>query len=204
MTRDEFLLNLRTAAQFLSPTVQVNGIRLDPGYLEDVLRGATIWLTPKAVEGFDPDDFAELSADDRQRLIRAVEQFREIASQVPRDAPATDQQIREAAPAFISILTIVRPYLEMFKIYHALKRESFPDYVKDFAVKVGEDSTGDPAAWIWVIIADRVGGREFITKVPEVRERVEEALRRERIDLYPYLRFRTESEQRELEAVPAR
>ena len=35
MARDDFLLNLGIAASFISPTVQANGIRLDPGYLTE-------------------------------------------------------------------------------------------------------------------------------------------------------------------------
>jgi hypothetical protein len=60
MAREEFLLNLRTAAKFLSPKVQVNGVRLRPEFLERVLRQATIWLTSRAIEGFDAKDYPEL------------------------------------------------------------------------------------------------------------------------------------------------
>ena len=38
------------------------------GSLEKRLRNAVPWLTPAAVEGFDPDDFAFLSPSEREEL----------------------------------------------------------------------------------------------------------------------------------------
>ena len=200
MARDEFLSNLRTAVRFLAPEVQVNGIRLDPDFLARVLDTNATWLTPKAVEGFDAEDFPELPADQRRQLAEAVACFRAVAARVPRREPPPQDLLDEARPALVTILTLVGPYLEGFQVYHALKRQIFPDYVRDFAVRIGGDWTDDPAVWIWVIIADRVGGYQFIDKVPEVREPVEEALRGAGIDRWLYLRFRTESEQAEWEA----
>jgi hypothetical protein len=200
MAREEFLRNLQTAARFVSPAEQVNGIRLDPQYLATVLRDTTTWLTPIAVEGFDPVDFPELSAEEKNQLERDVWTFRTAAEQVPPDASPNDQQVQAALLAFVSILTAMRPYLDGFKIYDVLKRQPFPEYVQDFAVRIGRDSTGDPAVWIWVIIRDEVGGKGFFKRVPEVEQRIEAALRRAHIDLWPYIRFRTESEQHDLES----
>jgi hypothetical protein len=199
MASEEFLLNLRTAARFLSPSVQMNGIRLDPDYIERVLRRATIWLTPRAVEGFSVQDFPELTSDERTRLRESVESFLSVARSVPPNKPATDDQISKSAHAFATILDIMRPYLEGFKVYHALKQQKFPPYVRDFAVRVGEDWSGDPAAHIWVVVSDDVGGHGFRSKFPEVRRDVEEALERSGIDLLPYVMIRTETEQEELE-----
>jgi hypothetical protein len=200
MAREEFLRNLLTAARVVSPAEQVNGIRLDPEYLASVLRDTTTWLTPTAVEGFDPADFPELSVEQKKQLEGDVETFRTIAEQVPPYVQADEQQVEAALPAFVSILTTLTPYLDGFRIYHILKRHPFPEYVHDFAVRIGNDSTGDPAVWIWVIIKDEVGGKGFIKRVPEVEQRIETALRRARIKLWPYVHFRTESEQHDLES----
>jgi hypothetical protein len=189
MAREEFLQNLLTAARFVSPAEQVNGIRLDPAHRASVLRDTTTWLTPTAVEGFDPEDFPELSSAQRSKLEHNVEVFRTIAEQVPPEAPAGARQVEDALPDFVSILTTLRPFLEGFKIYDILKRQPFPEYVQDFAVRIGKDSTGDPAVWIWVIIKDEVGGKGFIKQVPEVDRRIETALRRSRINLWPYIHF---------------
>ena len=207
MARSNFLRNLRTAAGFLSPIAQVNGIRLEENHVADVLRRATIWLTPKAVEGFDPEEFPELSADARERLSRDVGRFEEIARGVVGDPPATDEQIRDALPLFQVILAMMWPYLEGFRVYAALKRQRFPKFVRDFAVKVGEDSTGDPATWIWVIVDDEVvehKRKALVARIPEIQGLIEEALDRAEIRLYPYLSFRSESDQRKQEGVLAR
>ena len=204
MAREEFLLNLRTAAKSLSPEVHVNGIRLDPTHIDNVIARADLWLTPRAVEGFEPGDFPELKKDERLRLNNAVTTFRDVASQVPGDRPATRAQVDKARPAFRVVLDAMLPYLGGFRIYWELKKSNFPDYVRDFAVRVGEDSTGDPAAWVWVIIDDQLAGSEFYERVPELRDRIRQVFLRSKIELYPYISVRTESEQQELEASEAR
>lgn len=198
MAREEFLLSLRTAVGYLA---QTNGVRLDSPHLEELLRRAPNWLTPRAVAGFEAGDFGELSVEDQERLREGVDRFLRVASRVSPAAPVPASAVDEALPALLLILSVMRPYLEAFRIYYALRRQEFPDYVRDFAVRVGEDSTGDPAIWLWVIVDDRVAGRELTTKVPEVRELVRKTLAREGVDKYFYLMFRTESEQRELEEV---
>jgi hypothetical protein len=65
-----------------------------------------------------------------------------------------DAELAEAGPAFAEILDIMGPYLEGFRLYHVLKKLKFPGYVRDFAVRFGDDSTGDPAAWVWLIVSD--------------------------------------------------
>jgi len=204
MAKKEFLGNLRTAAGLLSPTIHTNGIRLEEGRLTGLLRRATLWLTRKAVEGFDQDDFPEIPEAERARLARDVGKFREIAGRVAADRPATDEQVRNATPVFLSILAAMWPYMEGFEVYAALKRQRFPDFVRDFAVKVGADSTGDPSAWVWVIVDDQVAGKTLFPKATEVRKLVDEALDRADVNLFPYVMFRTESEQRHLEGASAR
>ena len=49
-------------------------------------------------------------------------------------------------------------------------------------------------------LRDGAVARAGVEHVPEVQERIKTALRRARIDLWPYIRFRTESEQHELES----
>lgn len=200
MARDEFLGNLQLAAGFLSPTVQVNGIRLDTEHLATLLRRSVIWLTPKAVEGFQEEDFEDLPDLERRQLASDVKKFLKIARAVPPDGPATSEQIRDATHVFRSILTTVLPYLEGFRIYAVLRRHAFPDFVKNFAVRVGEDSTGDKSAWIWVIVSDEMAGKKLFARVPEIRRQVSQVLEQNRIDLYPYILFRSQSEQSDLES----
>ncbi len=117
--------------------------------------------------------------------------------------PSADANER-AWDAFIAILTAMQPYLEGFEVYAALKRQSFPAFVEDFAVTVGPDSTAYPSAWIWVIVDDRETAKQLSPRVKEVEQRVEEAFESANINLYPYVLFRTHSEQIDMEGATAR
>jgi hypothetical protein len=208
MAARDFLLSLRTAARLLSPSVSTEGTRLDADHLTGVLRRATIWLTPSSVDGFDPHDlheeFPELSEQDREQLIRDVAEFRLVAGRVPGDQPASQEQVEAALAPFLRILSLMQPYMEQFQVNNALRRGRFPSTVRDFAVKVGDDSTGEKAVWVWVIVSDEVDDEDFKKGIGEIKQGVEDALRRAGIDLYPYVRFRTMAEQKELEASPVR
>jgi hypothetical protein len=200
MARGEFLTNLRTAVgTFLSPHVQVDGIRLDDEQVARALRESTAWLTGQSVEGFQPQEFPELSEDERQALDASVRTIRRVIAQLPEDVPPPPEKVEEAIPAFLAVLRTLAPHLEWFRIYRILKKHEFPDYVRDFAVRVGEDWTGDPGAWVWVVIKDQYGGRDGIKAVLPLLTQVRSVLRRAGVDLYPYVVFRTESEQHELE-----
>jgi hypothetical protein len=199
MAREQFLENVRAAADYLSPAYYANGIRLNPEHLSDILREESFWLTPAAVEEFDPDDFGELSEEAREQLARDIQAFRAIAEQASAGKSPSKDQVREASARFISILSTLERHLEGFDLYHALKRQAFPEIVRDFAIKIGDDSTGDPAVWVWVILADRAAGSLAFEILQEMRTGVNAVMRRLKIDRYPYIRFRTESEQRELE-----
>ena len=162
--KDEFLTNLKIAARLLSPTVHADGIRLDPKYLENLLRRSTIWLTPRVVEGFDIKVFSELTHDARRTLESQVERFQAVAKRAPRRAPAPTELVDEALPAFLKILETVQPYLDEYAAYPILKQAPLPDDVTDFAIKAGLDSSGDPALWVWVIIKDEAADSNFSEK----------------------------------------
>jgi hypothetical protein len=78
MAKQEFLDNFRVARNlFMHSQVQADSSQIDPQALERRLVRSAIWLTPKSVKGFSPDDFAELGPpQDDQRfsvpeLVRA-------------------------------------------------------------------------------------------------------------------------------------
>ena len=63
----------------------------------------------------------------------------------------------------------------------------------------GFDSTGDPALYIWVLLADDTPDEEQTwQKVREIRRIIRETLHDAQEERWPYVRFRTESEHREL------
>ena len=106
----------------------------------------------------------------------------------------------EALPVFLKILEVLEPILDEYAAYPILKQAELPDIVTDFAIRAGLDSTGDPGVWVWAIIKDEAADPEFRKQVAEVRRQADDALQDADIGRWPYISFRTESEQHELEA----
>ena len=106
MAREEFLLNLRTAARSVNMTAQTDSPLLSGERLARVLNRCALWLTPGSVAGFDPDDFPELSAQKREELRTEVEGFRALAQDVPANASATEARARGALPHFKRIVEL--------------------------------------------------------------------------------------------------
>lgn len=204
MAKPEFLDHVKTAARFLSPRVETDNASLDGRSLEQRLVRAAVWLSPSAVKGFDVRDFSELPTEERARLRESVERFRQAAEQVPPDQPATDAQLQAGLSAFLELLRVLRPYLgadrELRRLGDALQSVAFPEYVVGLNYRIGADSSGGtPAVWVWVIVEDKVvADKSFAQKTAHVRELIEKALRQAEIQRWPYVYFRSVSEQRGL------
>jgi hypothetical protein len=171
--------------------------------LERRLANAVPWLTPAAVEGFDPGDFSFLSPEEREDLKCAVEEFRRVTATVPERGPATDEQIRAGEEAFGRILRILRPDenpdVEALRASKILENLRFPEVVK-IVRTFDTDATGDPAIRVWVILKDEAAERPaYFEDAVRIRDQIDLALRRHGIRLWPYIHFRTASEQRSLE-----
>jgi hypothetical protein len=206
MPKAEFLLNIRTARGLLTHQVTTDDPRLDPKTVEGQLARAAIWLTPGSVRGFDVRDFGELSPERRGELRDAVEQFRQVADQVPLDRCASPEQIRAGMAAFRKALEIVGPYLPELpgirQVEEALQRVRFPDFVVNWNFEVCEDSTGEPAVRVHVFVRDEVADRKgLIKETNEIDRRIRVALDDAGVARWPYVRFRTASEQRSLEDI---
>jgi len=88
---------------------------------------------------------------------------------------------------------------EMETIKQALGMASLPSYVKDCKYRLDTDSSGDPAVWIWVIMTDtEVESPSFPSDRHSVKKSVVKLLRESGIERWPYVRFRSESEQNAL------
>jgi len=203
MSLQEFWISVKTGASFLAPTATVDSPKLDAGRIEAILRGADIWLTPKSVEGFDENDFTFLANDERVRLKQCVDEFLQVAQQVPPDQPATNMQVRAAMPPFQCVLEIMRPdkygdvtALEIGKRLEQRLAGQLPEWVKEMRFETGKDANGDPAIWVWVEIADAASEKSvFSRNAKQVRELVESCHRKLSVPYWPYVRFRTTSEQ---------
>ncbi len=105
MARDKFFLSVRTAVGTILPRVDAEHNYTEPTELERILRGATFWLTPGSVAGFDAGDFGDFEG--RETLERSVNAFLQEASKVEGNQPATLHQIEAASGPFKVIVGIV-------------------------------------------------------------------------------------------------
>ncbi len=106
--REEFTLDVRRSARTLQkPNVEADSDAVDTDAIAKILHRAALWLTPKVVEHYDPDDFADEQADQQDRLRLAVEEFRRIARQVPPDQPATVDQFMKGAELFRELIKVL-------------------------------------------------------------------------------------------------
>jgi hypothetical protein len=72
----------------------------------------------------------------------------------------------------------------------------WPDYVKGVQFRFGNDSSGDPAVWIWLVLKDDVDieSPSVQAELSPVREAYRNAIQRAGIERWPYISVRTRSE----------
>jgi hypothetical protein len=202
MGEDDFWINLRTAARALIPPVPTDLPIPESAYRERLLQSADAWLTPRSVDEFDLRDFSFLEPEDLDRLRRNVEAFREVASQVSEDQPASEQQVQEAMAPFEEIIHLLRPhqfyYFEAFKIQYRLEhalRGKLPPWIESFVCEIGTDVVNDPALFVTLNVSREAADNEFVvTKGRQVRDQVQAAIRRLRLDRWPYISFQSLAE----------
>lgn len=75
-----------------------------------------------------------------------------------------------------------------------------PDYVTRVVTEFGQDWTGDPAVWFYVILKDEVTSRTtFYEDADKAAEVLRQAMIRTGTNRFPYVRVRTVSEQASVE-----
>jgi hypothetical protein len=210
MSLRDFWINLRNGVAFLGPpTVLSDSTSVSELATEPVLERATIWLTPKVVQGFDRRDFESpvrlLSEGELDRLEQYVRRFQEVAKQIPRNKPATPQQVEQALEPLKGIVKIMQlarfSDLEAFRIGKSIEQQlagEFPTWVRNIRYETGRDANGELAVWIWVEIDDSVAERpDFDKQVSQVQEFIRDAMSSE-FEHWPYVRIRTTSEEASL------
>jgi hypothetical protein len=110
-----------------------------------------------------------------------------------------------ALPPFRRIVEILRPdkyadldALVIGKRVEQLLRGRLPDWVRELVFETGNDAVlGEPAIWIWVEVDDDAAAEDvFSENTRSVRDVLQPAVRKLAIDRWPFIRFRTTSEQR--------
>lgn len=106
--REEFILDVRRSARALQqPDVEADSERVDTDAVSRILDRAALWLSPKVVALYAPEDFADCQSEQQQRLRLAVDGFREIARQVPANQPATVEQFTAGAERFRELIKVL-------------------------------------------------------------------------------------------------
>jgi hypothetical protein len=103
MAKQDFLDNFRVARNlFVHPVAQAESSRIDPQALERRPVRSAIWLTPKSVMGFSPDDFAELGPARQRELSEPIREFLSVAQKVPPTVMKAALVRRQLTPGLIS------------------------------------------------------------------------------------------------------
>jgi len=199
----DFISRLRAVASVLGPVAPgisnepVNGGAPDPS-----TRSAGVWFSPKVVDGFEPSFFPELSLIDQQNLATSVDDFRALTSRPPSGAP--DALVQERAKQdLIQIVSILRPYVLPNEATLAIWRSLYSslsslDYVVAVFPEIEEDSSGEDAVFVTVVLDDSVlGSEDFSDKVERARSMAKAAVRAQTNEQWPYIEFRSLSEHRE-------
>ena len=86
------------------------------------------------------------------------------------------------------------------EIRRVLDQAHISDRVDHYVVATGEDSTGDPAVRIWVILEDAYGeSPDLESSSTRIERQIFGVLRNSGVDMWPYVHFRTRTEQAEMD-----
>ena len=203
MSLQDFWNDIRTVSGLVYPSTTVDSPTLDAGHIEKALRGAALWLTPKVVARFNPDDLDFLSKAEQAELQEAVSKFRSVADTAPFDRPPKGGQIDAALPALLKIIQIVRPDIygdaDAFAIGKRVERQlvgRLPKWVGQLKFETGPDANGEPALWVWVIADDKALRSEVLRENTRiVRQLINDAVLQLSLQYWPYIRFRSATEQ---------
>ena len=203
MAIQDFVSNVRTAARLGAPSATVDSPRLDAGRIESLLASADLWLTSRAVSGFDEADFSFLPKNEREALTDAVHTFSNAAAETPSDGSAPKPVRDRAASAFGRILEIILPdkyqdsdALALGRQVEARLGSRLPAWVKDVRFHTGEDASGGRALWVWVVVDDDAIKPDMIgVNTALVRTMIDRAAGEVDETYWPYVRFQAVSEQ---------
>jgi hypothetical protein len=156
-----------------------------------------MWLTPRSMGGFDPNDFAFLDEETRTALQEGVERFRAVADRMPRKKPPRRELLEEGRAALRPIVDLLQPleYVdgESFRTRILLQRElrgKLTRWVTGISCRTGIDLTDDPAIWIQVDVTDAAVDRKLIDKKgQEIDDEIKEAYWRIGGRRYLYIRY---------------
>jgi len=200
MGKRDFLDNLRLAGSlFANARLATDSRHLDPTALARAINRAAIWLTPRATEGFDEADFAELGSTGQQELASSVRKFESVARLVPSNGPATDAQVKEGGEVLQQILGILANYLpthdEERQIRNALAKVDYPSWVRNWNFEPASNEDGEPSVSVTLYIDEAaIPPEQLGERAIEMLPRIRAALKAAGVRRSPYLRIWTAHE----------
>lgn len=206
MTHYETLQHFRSAAVF-APDFSGNKSTLqDIDAAEYAARHYKVWLTPNAVAEINSRDFLGLRDAEKQQLDSHCQQFLTIAEEVETRGEASREQISEALQHFQAIRKLIEPHTRgtwnselVQALFQIITDPATPDYIVGFDYDLGDDSTGEPSLWVWIVIDDtRVKLEEAVSQLPTMYDRISSVLEELKIERNLYLGFRSLEEQMEI------
>ncbi len=106
--REEFVLEVRRSAKTLQkPNVEADSAVVDTDAVAKLLKRAALWLTPKVVEHYDPQDFTTWDKEQQNRLRLAIEDFKKVANQVRPNKTADVDQFKEGSLRFRNLIDVL-------------------------------------------------------------------------------------------------
>ena len=206
MALDTFWISVRSAARLPGTQPIADAPRLDAEAIESALRGATRWLSPAAVAGFDEKDFSFLPDDERDHLAKLVTEFRAAVSGLKATVPATGDVVEKALPLFKGVVQSLEfdRYGDpaAFWIGKLIEHEIEPDRpaaLAELRFNTGSDHSGDPAVWIWAFLNDAASENDevFLENAQKLHEFLDPVARQVAPDRWPYIYVRSLAEQSE-------
>ena len=209
MALDNFWQSIRTGFQLYAPGRVISDTpRLDDESIDKAMARPELWLTRAVARDYDPADFDFLPAERRDELTRLVKGFRAVAAGLKLRTPATDEQVREAAPFFRGIVKALEfdrfADPEAFRIGKTI--ESDPEFpqedVIDSRYRSGPDSTGEPGLKIMTYLPDS-DMDTFLERARLVGHDLTELVFRRGKPFWPYVSSRLHSDLADLPALGA-
>lgn len=170
-----------------------------------------LWLTPQAVEGFESEDFWFLPLDQQDLLERSVDRFVTLTRPLVHDLGGVsdpDAMIKDAERELRTILDVLE--LSSHRDARGFRVAKILDYCQEklkrtlpqiskIMHRIEDDSTGEEALWVWVILEDEATkGDKFYEITRQVRSELTRMLRAYGVELWPFIHFRSRSEQDEV------
>lgn len=206
MSLEDFFQSIRIAQRLLARSrATTDSPRLEASAIASSLHQADLWLTPRIVSDYNPDDLFFLTQVDRQKVDDAVRRFREIARDVPPDEPAPPEKGQKARNDLETIVGLVNPHRyrdsQEWMAATLLDRFTRTPYTRPSlqALRYEFDTTldGTPLLVIYLIVDDALphDRKRFSHETAALRGSIDDYFGRHGVTLRTLCYFRTVSEE---------